>query len=675
MAKQNVTFIERHVEKFVVGAAGAILLGTLVLYGIDTPNKVSVGGATLKPGEFYPKLLEQAREARDRIQRGTIPPLPPVPRIAAGPGDQGGNVEPLAVFLPPNPAIPAMEGGGPAGQKTLAEVLPPKAISVVEGKASAKIPKPEIVQVGMPMQNAPTDITTLTVDTYWVTVFGGLDRAAQRAQFTQAGYDPDRRQLIVAAIEAERQQLQPNGQWGPSEVIRSYAPQVLIGDGEVRPVEQDGQTIFPENAKAFIESYRQQLYSREFQSTVLRPEFQKLLDNPLDWMAPEKIAFQAGLDVKLADYGVQRPAEEDKSGPRVPAVMPGRPDANRRDAAQPALRDRAGARPPVGADASGRPLDPEARKRVQKQIEEANAAIKAGKFMKAAELLEVAANDNSAPEKDVKAAQELLKSIARDVEVERQRKEIEARNQQAMGLVDLGDDQEPIWLNDLDVLPGKTYRYRLRVVAFNDYAGKLGFFKDIKDASRVLIHGQWSEWSEPITVQQVTQMFFTEAKDGSSPGSRIARVEMFHWTNGEWQSGRKEIEIGQPVSFTQGRNNFNYDGVVVGIDSGRPYRQRMERGGKVSYVDGGQSDVLVLVSSTGELEERLALDDRAKLVALREVMKKDAARKTAVPDQFSSPMRSGPIMPGGPVMGPSRRNHGPGPGGMMPPGRGRDMNP
>lgn len=59
MAKQNVTFIERHVEKIVIGVCGAYL-GVCALYLVSSPNAVEVDGEKLGPKEYYARFREKA---------------------------------------------------------------------------------------------------------------------------------------------------------------------------------------------------------------------------------------------------------------------------------------------------------------------------------------------------------------------------------------------------------------------------------------------------------------------------------------------------------------------------------------------------------------------------------------------------------------------------------------
>ena len=136
MAKQNVTFIERHVEKIVVGVAGAALLAIAVLYLIGTPHQVEMDGTKLGPEEFYTKLRSQAERARNLMKNaepgqdapedgGAI--VVPDSDAQRSPYDyQNIPKELTETFAQLGPNVPEAGRGRARGQIRLAEILPPE---------------------------------------------------------------------------------------------------------------------------------------------------------------------------------------------------------------------------------------------------------------------------------------------------------------------------------------------------------------------------------------------------------------------------------------------------------------------------------------------------------------------------------------------------------------------
>ncbi|MEP0843309.1 MAG: hypothetical protein HRF43_11455 [Phycisphaerae bacterium] len=663
MAKQNVTFIERHVEKIVVGVTGAVLLATIVLFGVSSPNKIEVGGEELAPKDFYARLGEAANTARTRLRSGTLDPLPPVPRLAIsddkGPFERAGGLvklEPLPTFLPPGTPIPGAEATGPAGRIELARILPPKSITVREGRSRGKIPPPELIPVG---QSAPavTPLEPPPDDHVWALVVAGIDRKAQKALFEAAGYEKSFAQLIVAAVEVERQTLGSNGQWGAAEIVnppRIFATKVLIGAETIKPVEQEGQMIFTDPDRKYVSDYRAALYTPEAQNMILRPAIQDALDNPLAWAPPKKLP---GFEFQLDRFGV-----------RYPRMVGGK------------IVSRAGQVGPVGPTARPQPqpqpganqarLEMEAKKQARELVEQAKTLIKNREFLKAQEKLEEANGyAQMLTERERKDIYDLMQSILKDVEQQKHELDRRAQIEGALSIQQLGEDQEPLWVTDLSVRSGQTYRYRVRVAAFNDYAGMLGHVKNPADAEKVLLKGEWSEWSEPITITPTVQVFFTEAKTGPN-GGKIARMQVFQWSRGEWKETTREFEVGQKLAFKAAANmpQVEYDGTVVSVDSGHPYRPRA----RAALAADVQTDVLTLVNANGEVEERYAAEDKARLNAFRAITKLDAELANAEVDMGSGARPSyqpGGFSPRGPMMGPM----GPGRGGLGDPEGGRGI--
>src|SRR5262245_19987472 len=131
MAKQNVTFNERHLEKFVIGICGAALLGVAYFYVIDTPNKVALESQLLTPKDFYRHMQDQADQLVTRMKNAraedgaSTTPGPnlqqqPRPYLAANLPVQ------FSTFLaPPSPILPNIPDLVEKSRIKLAAILPP----------------------------------------------------------------------------------------------------------------------------------------------------------------------------------------------------------------------------------------------------------------------------------------------------------------------------------------------------------------------------------------------------------------------------------------------------------------------------------------------------------------------------------------------------------------------
>jgi hypothetical protein len=645
MAKQNVTFIERHVEKIVVGVAGAVFLAMVVLYGIDTPNKAEVSGEPLTPEKFYARLKNDAEQALGRMRSATAeldsstPELPPT-RGDLSPYTDGLKPAFPVAFAPLNPVVPDV-GDPTRGNIVLAEVLPPSKPVLGQGRAQARLPRPVIVDAaGGDVGNNANLPMPITSDHSWVVLTAAINREAQRLAYEQAEYDVGRRALIVTRVQAERQMLQPDGRWGEPVVVESYAPTIRRVVERVPVLIEEGRPFVREEDKTYITRVKDEFYSFDDQDEVLRPPFQALLNVPVLW-EPAKTLEAFDSTVKLAEYNV---VFYEEGGIQAPAAAVRRPPAGRnprpplggglprRFEAAPAA-PRPGAAPPAGG------INLAAQKQATALLGSAKEEIAKKNYIEADDMLAQVADDPYAKSSDQEEARKLRAEILTQVEIALNEADQRARVREAVGLVDLGEDVQPLWLTDLDIEPGRTYRYRARLLTLNQYAGAPTLLKDPQDAGLLVRAGRWSEWSDPITVRPSTYLFFTEAK----PETKTARVEIWQFADGKWEEARGELTLGDPASVSRGRKEYRYDGVVADLQTGRQYRLRtVDRSGKISYEE-KSSDVLVLVNSSGEVQERYQLADMAEMREVRDYKK-----------QYDKIVKDWALNPAGPQINPGR---------------------
>ncbi len=608
MAKQNVTFVERHVEKLVIAVAGAVLLAVAVIYLIDSPHEVEVAGRSLGPREFYAALGDKANLARRRMQDVT-PDATDGEKNTALSKTFENHATPLPRELlvanvslnPPVPEFDGMERFTAPGKVDVVAILPPTKPVLSTGRAPARLPAPKVVYVGA---NPDTGIgeLPLTSDWHWVTVTAAISRKAQHATFVKAGYDALRLELIVTEVRAERQELRPNGQWSKPQPVEGYAPNRIIGTRGRAKIElvreEDGYSVTPDDSD-YIHAYRSEFDEESVQAEVLRPPFQQYLKDSAssggdrfayEWQVPKELEASDGSTIDLTDrrFNIEFPPDEDAKF-RTVGSSTGKRGLVDRNAAT--------GRPERNAIVWARDL-----------LEEANQALADGEYLKAEELWGLIVANDEVPARTRDSTQQLLDKHQRDFERARRDEQVASRREEEKGICRLGKDVEPLWLNDTTVEPGKTYRYRVSLVAVNQYAGSANFLKNPQDARTLVNQGQWSPWSDPITVRPAKYLFVTAIRgDGNT-----ARVEIHEWADGRWTSAGKDLTVGSVVAFQKGRNGptFSYDAIILAIDLARPYQQRLENRGDDGFrYKAGVTEAVVLVNSNGETLERLVADD------------------------------------------------------------------
>ncbi|MBI4581903.1 MAG: hypothetical protein HY718_19555 [Planctomycetes bacterium] len=567
MAKQNVGFGERHLEKLVIGVAGAVLAAAIFLYGVRDPYHVEVAGETLSPAAFYAKLDEEMRQVVERLKNPPTPELPKweEPKI-------GGKMptDLPVVFVPINPPTPQLQPGiKPGGIVELVGILPPGSPALTTGRGVATLPAAQIRLVGEAQQ--PSSVISespFEKDYQWITVFATVPRKAQQEAFMKARYAVERQQLIVLKVEAERQRQLASGVWEEPQAAVPWVSLVLSGRADVPLETHDGEPSIAEGYYHYITQIQEE--ARREQANILRPDFQSRLTYATDWKVPAEMP--GGVTFKwLEDFHVTLPGPEPEKAKPAEAVR---------------RVDYAKVKTQVNALLAGDSPTSE-------------------NYTEAQRLLTEAINSRTLTQKDEADAQ----SFQRSIEVKlrgllRDEQEAERLRQEAQTL-SLGPDVDLAWVTDISAKPGETYRYRVRLLAVNPNAGLLSRFKKPEDAAKVILTGEWSKWSEPATLPPSEYLFLM-----SADANQGARIELHEWFDGEWKPPtRQNVTLGQPLSFNVHLQEFSYDGVVAGVDLSRPYEERTSDKSGIRYREAKPTAALVLVSADGDVEERFVARD------------------------------------------------------------------
>lgn len=596
MAKQHVSPIERHLDKAILAVAGLVLLWVVFSYLIMSPNQAEYGGEALGPGELYSRMESEARSKlmelqntgpEEEVVEDTQGPIDD-PSKKRSPIDTDPKLKPTfaTAFVPPGITVPDIEETL-SGDVILASILPLRKPLLTQGKALVDLPAPQPTRVGAPEGAADRDqaTTAFPPERRWVTLWTFLNRKAQRDLFEKAGYDFARQKIMVARVDLERQEMRPDGTWGEPQLVQPYDPAPIIGfKRELSVLNTGGTASVSEADLRHIEEIRRLIEEREGQHMVLRPEFQAFLQTAdWRWQPPQELTGDKNL--VWQKYGVRL-----------------------YDLTDDALKNYA--KPVNTGAATGRTYYLDALKQAKEFLEKKE-------YLKAYEELNKFEGATDAGNY-ARQADELRAKHQQDFQRAIQQHEQDLARQATALEVYYGDDVDPVWINDLAVEPGKRYRYRVRPVLLNSYAGLPAFLKNAQDGGKVLLEGDWSAWSADILVQPDTYMFFT----GADEQLRSATVYLHQWSAGLWQNTNGTFGIGDRIKAERGNVSYEYDGVVADLEFGRAFSKRDERSGTVSYQE-TQTPALTLVSAVGRVEERLAEQDNTERGRLRDQLKRE----------------------------------------------------
>ncbi|NBB96343.1 MAG: hypothetical protein GVY16_11475 [Planctomycetes bacterium] len=316
MAANDADFVQKHVEKLVLGVCTLALLFSVFHYGVGTPRRIEVGsGEPVPPGDVDAMILEEA-ERVDRRIRGYTPKTESVPDFAA---------DLLAMQAEP---IDGVELVGSMVGTPKAEGIP--------GVSEQSIELPTLADVkdAMPTPRQPRswigeELVTrgeddpLSEEAVWRA--GTLyDFAALREAWAGALRNtiiaPD---VVCVGYDLDIQLRNPDGTWAPAADVVPVRSEAMIHNVPPMPV-YDPEAANADEVAARIEQLTSALASPKWTVYLLQPTWWPILsEEDSNW----HVHFPTELYEEFDDR--QRAAAEAAAdaAPRQPtgAAMPGMP--------------------------------------------------------------------------------------------------------------------------------------------------------------------------------------------------------------------------------------------------------------------------------------------------------------------------------------------------------------
>ncbi|MDZ4830711.1 MAG: hypothetical protein SGJ09_11005 [Phycisphaerae bacterium] len=577
MKIKGISFFEQHVEKFAAGAAGLVLLGVLGMQFVASPNRVTMEGKDVEPGDIEPRLKLKAEEVRAKLSEsgGTKLVDEELPKsFDEFKAALAGGISPRRQLPPTEAALIAslLPGDATLGEKPY-YVPALGAPSMVAIQQVSDTLDDTVVQQYKELadryasRGAPYDIT-------WAIPVAELDLKALRAEYRKSNPAATPPTLAVPPIwfadslflvdmVFERQELRADGTWGEPATVA-----VLPGHYTFRPLipKADAGTkdaVFnelsqPSKVREILQPEFLLTKGSSFSSSSVLGENDEALGSGSSAEA-EDVRRLKREAARLASQIARVDAElKDRGGPLEPEGSDQKKERERKDredASKDKNKDKGGGAAPPGGGGLGGGMGPGKNKDGVGQSEEDK-------------------KKRIGLTKTLKKLKDKLDRI--NAELAKVAPGAAVSATAATRLLDPAkDDKVLVWAHDIDVVPGATYRYRSRVDGFNPFfARKRQLVKEQQVlADRFVLNSKWSQWSEPVAIQPPVAFFVADAGAGEGRlGFGSAKIEVFRFFDGQRRSESFSVQPGDRIGDVSekpkgggGAVDFSTDWYVVAI--------------------------------------------------------------------------------------------------------------
>lgn len=557
MRIKGISWIEQHFEKIVAGIFGASMLGVLAWQFAGPQATVKVGSKEVPLVLATDEVASAAKASKGRIetsepakvegQEALLAPLANATQAMARP------ISPSSTLEAPLGAGVSIDGGavirGGATGSTIAQFAglkapaPSKPVAQSHGSSisplEAKVPE---VAAVLP-KAAPYDKFSVTIEfPYPGTVLRDVlatdpDGDGPLAAMPKLLWDGG---VQILQTEIERQELSEDGQWINSTIVKPIPGRFSIADRLAQPISGSG---------ALKELIKQ---ATDRSADIRRPTYYAALQGP-DWKPPTERTIVDDADKKREIANLRRQfterlksrnaaQEELEKIPAAPAPGNDRPDPR---TPAPAPRPGGGGTTPGGGGGGGRPTPPGRAPNTPAPSNPAQDALKRKNLERKIEA------ENRAMEqlqqRLVALGDDVKDLVPADPNVQVPQGTDTAKKSDGPLLEDAS---ARLWAHDVFAERGKTYRYRARVVLSNPLFMQFTQVAESQAdiAKSPTFRSEYSEWSEPVSVEREQYFFVTGANIPDSVDRTAgARVEMFVFSWGYWRRAASRLEPGDRV--------------------------------------------------------------------------------------------------------------------------------
>ena len=636
MKPKGINFFELHVEKIVLGVAGAIVLGLAAMAFLTNPNSVRLGGHELPPADVDRELAAKANALRGRLGGGASDDLEvTVERLSDWFEEQrdhplGEQPPAMAVALTRPGVVQIGSGGALAGTTDrYAEIVPPAPTGLrVEPRAYTIDARDIELNPDLASRFAQGATHDLSV----VHVLADFNGKELRTHLSTP--HPDRRNvpsqwveqdMMILDVQAERQMLQSDGTWSSPEPVGPIPGQPTLRDRYPMLTFADKDLFLDDAVALGTDLYQPPFYALSDGTPWTIEALERGAPKSDELQTAERRMKSAWDKVLHHEKRLERFLKAQEEDSRSPTGDSGSKGAGRGgggpEGGGQGFGDEGGEEEEEQDDERPKKTAEElARERIERDIEQALKVYEDAKE----EVLAVSPNYDAFPDEDGTArpggretdfprgrGDDTGKGGRRDYPIGDEMGGPEGRpSPEGMSPEGMGGkggrgytamtsaasnalfDQEKVqvWAHDLDVKPGMTYRYRLQVAFYNPYFGREARLAESQKslAASPVVLSEPTEWSAPVRVHAQQQFFVTKASYGAALESRTASFEIYAFTNGQHRllnfTARPGDAIGEPRTIAADEVEIEDEAQV------EPEEQFGPEGGGMRVARGGEEE-------------------------------------------------------------------------------------
>jgi hypothetical protein len=553
MIRKIINFFEEHIETIIMGIVGLVCLWLLLFRVLFSPNVVTYDDRKFSPGAVDGYISRQADLLGQKVTQPPTrvePNKPKVTEFAAMLDSAIRTVDVRAHF--PQPYISSVVPAHADRQYGLPNIGEVNNAVAEHIRAVAYVPIVEVTEQNPydKAQNEPNDIDLVTVE-------AKFDAAGLCRRFNEsfAGEDvpvewrdPCLARPVFAAVQLQRQELNPDGTWSEWAVV----PRTKI-DHFKRLFETTQNAYLPGNRSGPLGGVKLQLVqfdNRDVMMDLLQPAAYQIASANEEWLPPS-------LHKKYVQLRQQQEAEEKRQAQeQEKKAREGKLEERRAGTAEGLGTEGTGGtyygeRGVTDALGGGRTRP---RRTTSDRLVEGGLPSESGRLRDAGRSRDTRLRDSGGLT-GTGTTRLRGERDERDLDRERLAKAKEISTKQSMNelytelnkiLITLRTDLSKIrellvfWAHDDTVESMKTYRYRIRLGVFNPAAAS----KSAKSpaASAIL----WSEFSSPTEAVEIPGVLYLFAKN-LQEAARTVTVQVSRYTMGYWRSKDFAVRQGELI--------------------------------------------------------------------------------------------------------------------------------